>query len=212
MKPFHPKIGKNVFIAPTAVVEGQVTLGDYSSIWPGAVLRGDINRIRVGRYSNIQDLSILHVETDRPCLVGEYVVVGHGVILHACNVKDGSLVGMGSIVMDGAVIGSGTILGAGSLVPHGERLKPGSLYFGRPARLIRKLTKKEIRGLIQWAKRYVRYAEDHRKGRYEQASSRRLGGRPAGSCQSYSFPDENEYNRQFNHAGNGNLVASKPFF
>lgn len=168
---FRPKIGKNVFIAKSAVVEGRVTLGDYSSIWPGAVLRGDINEIVVGRYSNIQDLSVLHVETDKPCRVGEYVTVGHGVILHACTVKDGSLVGMGSIVMDGAVISSGTILGAGSLVPHGERLKPGSLYFGRPARFVRKLTQKEIRGLIQWARRYVRYAEAHLAGRYEPASS-----------------------------------------
>lgn len=167
IKPFHPKVGKNVFIARTAVVEGQVTLGDDSSIWPGSVLRGDINRIMVGRYSNIQDLSILHVETGKPCRVGEYVTVGHGVILHACTVKDGSLVGMGSIVMDGAVIGPGTILGAGSLVPHGQRLKPGSLYFGRPARFVRKLTPKEIRGLIQWAKRYVHYAQAHREGRYQ---------------------------------------------
>ena len=101
MRQFCPKIGKNVYIAKSAVVEGRVTLGDYSSIWPGAVLRGDINRIEVGRYSNIQDLSVLHVECDQPCLVGDYVVVGHNVILHACKVKEGSLVGMGSIVLDG---------------------------------------------------------------------------------------------------------------
>ena len=166
-KPFRPQVGKNVYIAKTAVVEGRVTLGDQSSIWPGAVLRADINRIVVGRYSNIQDLSVLHVEHNRPCLVGEYVVVGHAAILHACAIKDGSLVGMGSIVLDGATIGSGTLLGAGSLVPPGERLKTGSLYFGRPARWIRKLTKKEIRGLIDWAKRYVRYAEEHRAGKFE---------------------------------------------
>ncbi len=165
--PFRPRIGKNVFIAPSAVVEGRVTLGDYSSIWPGAVLRGDINRIEVGRYSNIQDLSILHVERDKPCRVGEYVVVGHAAILHACSVRDGSLVGMGSIVMDGAVIGSGVILGAGSLVPHGERLKAGSLYLGRPARFIRKLSQREIHGLLRWAKRYVGYAQAHLAGRFE---------------------------------------------
>lgn len=164
---FRPKVGKHVFVARNAVVEGRVTLEDYSSVWPGAVLRGDINRIEVGRCSNIQDLSVLHVETNRPCLMGDYVVVGHAAILHACTVKDGSLVGMGSIVMDGAVIGSGTILGAGSLVPHGERLKPGSLYFGRPARFVRKLTKREIRGLIEWAKRYVQYAQAHLAGRFE---------------------------------------------
>ncbi len=164
---FHPKIGKQVYVAPSAVVEGRVRLGDYSSVWPNSVLRGDINRIEVGRYTNIQDLSVLHVETNRPCLVGEYVVVGHSVILHACTIKDGSLVGMGSIVMDGATIGSGTVLGAGSLVPHGMRLKPGSLYFGRPAQWVRNLTKTEIRGLIEWAKRYVKYAADHLAGRYQ---------------------------------------------
>lgn len=168
MPAFSPKIGKRVYIDPSAVVEGRVTLGDHSSIWPNCVLRGDINRIVVGRYSNIQDLSVLHVETNQPCLVGEYVVVGHSVILHACTVKDGSLVGMGSIVMDRAVIGPGTVLGAGSLVPHGMKLKSGALYFGRPAKLIRRLKKQEIRGLIQWAKRYVTYAEAHLAGRFKR--------------------------------------------
>lgn len=166
-KSFSPQIGRKVYIAPGAVVEGQVKLGDYSSIWPNSVLRGDINRIEVGRYTNIQDLSVLHVETNRPCRVGEHVVVGHSVILHACTVRDGSLVGMGSIVMDDALIGSGTILGAGSLVPHGMKLKPGSLYYGRPAKFIRKLTKREIRGLIEWAERYVKYAEAHLAGRFK---------------------------------------------
>lgn len=164
---FRPKIGKGVFVARTAVVEGRVKIGDYSSIWPHAVLRGDINQIRIGRYTNIQDLSVLHVERNRPCVVGDYVVVGHSVILHACTVKDGSLVGMGSIVLDGAVIGEGTLLGAGSLVPQGMKLKEGRLYFGRPAQLIRKLTKREIQGLIQWAKRYVAYAQDHMAGKFE---------------------------------------------
>ncbi len=156
-----------MFIARSATVEGRVRLGDHASIWPGAVLRADLNRIEVGRYSNIQDLSVLHVERDKPCRVGEYVVVGHGVILHACTVKDGVLIGMGSLVLDGAVIGSGTLLGAGSFVPKGEKLKPGSLYFGRPARFIRRLTKREIRGLVDWAKNYAGLAGEHQKGRFE---------------------------------------------
>ena len=168
---FRPKIGRHVFIARTAVVEGQVTLGDYSSVWPGAVLRGDIDQIVIGRCSNIQDLSVLHVERGKPCRVGNYVVVGHAVILHACTVKDGSLVGMGSLVIDGAVIGAGTILGAGSLVPQGGRLKDGSLYFGRPARFIRELSRREVRGLREWARRYSRYAEAHRAGRFESVCS-----------------------------------------
>lgn len=169
MKPFRPRIGKQVYIDPSAVVEGRVKLGDYSSIWPCAVLRGDIQQIEVGRFTNIQDLSVLHVETHRSCRVGDYVTVGHSVILHACTVRDGSLVGMGSIVMDGAVIGSGTVLGAGSLVPHNMRLKPGSLYFGRPARFVRRLTQREIRGLIEWARRYVSYAHAHLAGRFKRA-------------------------------------------
>ena len=164
----RPKVGKNVFVAPTAVVEGNVRLAEGVSIWPGAVLRGDLQKISVGRFSNIQDQSILHVERDRPCRLGEYVTAGHRVILHACTIGDGSLAGMGSIVLDGAVIGSGTLLGAGSLVPRGERLKSGFLYFGRPARRIRKLSKREIRGLVEWAKRYVRLASRHRAGEFER--------------------------------------------
>ncbi len=166
-----PEVGKKVFIAKSAVVEGRVTLGDYSSIWPGSVLRGDINQIEVGRCTNIQDLSVLHVETNRACRVGDFVTVGHAVILHACTVQDGSLIGMGSIVMDGAVIGKGTILGAGSLVPHGMKLKPGSLYFGRPARWVRPLKSTEISRLMEWAKRYIGYASNHLAGRYRRITS-----------------------------------------
>lgn len=168
---FSPEIGKKVFIAKSAVVEGRVKLGDYSSVWPGAVLRGDINRIEIGRWTNIQDLSVLHVETNRACRVGDFVTVGHSVILHACTVQDGSLIGMGSIVMDAAVIGKGVILGAGSLVPHGMKLKPGSLYFGRPARWVRNLKRSEMQRLIAWAKRYVDYANDHLAGRYQRITS-----------------------------------------
>ena len=164
---YRPKTGKQVYVARTAVVQGRVKLGDYSSIWPGCVLRGDIHRIEVGRFSNIQDLSVLHVETNRACRVGDYVTVGHSVILHSCTIKEGSLVGMGSIVMDGAVMGPGTLLGAGSLVPHGMRLKPHSLYFGRPAKFVRSLTRREIRGLIEWAKRYVGYAQAHLSGQFQ---------------------------------------------
>lgn len=161
-----PIIGKRVFIDPSAQVIGRVKVGDDSSIWPCCVLRGDINQIRVGKSTNIQDLSLLHVETHQPCVVGNYVTVGHQVILHACTIRDHVLVGMGSVVMDGAVIGRGTILGAGSLVTHGQKLKPGSLYFGRPAQFVRKLSAKEIAGLKAWAGRYVRYAAAHLRGNF----------------------------------------------
>lgn len=163
-----PKSGKNVYVDPSAQVIGQVKLGDYSSIWPGTVLRGDINKIVIGKYSNIQDLSLLHVERERACLIGDYVTVGHQVCLHACTVKNQALIGIGSIVLDGAVIGEGTILGAGSLVTHNQKLKPHSLYFGRPAKFVRKLSSKEVKGLKEWALRYVEYAQDHAAAKYER--------------------------------------------
>jgi len=166
VKPFSPKLGKRVFVDPSAQVIGRVTLGDYSSIWPGCVLRGDINRIVVGCYTNIQDLSLMHVESDRACRIGDYGVVGHRVILHACRVGNQCLIGMGSIVLDGAVIGDGVLLGAGSLVTQGQKLKSGFLYFGRPAKPVRRLKPSEIRGLKDWAMRYVRYAGEHLDGRY----------------------------------------------
>ncbi len=134
------------------------------------VVRGDINKIKIGKYTNIQDLSLLHVETNRACILGDYVTVGHQVCLHACTVKNQSLIGIGSIVMDGAVISEGVILGAGSLVTHGQKLKPGSLYFGRPAKFVRKLSQKEIKGLKAWALRYVDYSKAHLEGRYGRLS------------------------------------------
>ncbi len=170
MKPYHPKLGKHVFIHPTATVIGQVTLKDYASIWPGAVLRADINKIVVGKYSNIQDLSVVHLESNRGCFVGDYCVVGHNVILHACTVGDGALIGMGAIILNGAHIGDGALIGAGALVTEGTKVKPESLYLGSPARFIRKLSKREVKDTVEWAKKYARMAEAHREGVYLQAS------------------------------------------
>lgn len=167
-KPVAPKVSKKAYIDSAAQIIGHVTIGDHSSIWPGCVLRGDINKIKIGKYTNIQDLSLIHVETNRGCTIGDYVTVGHQVCLHACTVKDQALIGIGSILLDGAVVGEGTILGAGSLVTHNQKLKPGSLYFGRPAKFVRELTKKEIAGLKKWAQRYVKYADDHRRGNYSR--------------------------------------------
>ena len=170
-KQFQPKIGKNVFVHPSAVVMGQVTLKDHSSIWPGAVLRADINKIVIGKYSNIQDLSVVHLESNRGCFVGDYCVVGHQVLLHACTVGDGVLVGMGSVILNGARIGDGAFIGAGSLVTEHTKVKPESLYFGRPAKFIRKLSKKEVRGTIRWAEKYAKMAEAHQQGLYLPAYS-----------------------------------------
>jgi len=150
-----PKLGQGVYIAKTAIVLGDVTLGAHSSVWYGAVLRGDINRIIVGHHSNIQDNAVLHLADDFPCVVGNWVTVGHGAIVHACKVGDEVLVGMGAVILDGAVIGKQTIIGAKALVKQGMKIPPGSLVLGAPARVARKLTKKERAGLKWWAEKYV---------------------------------------------------------
>jgi carbonic anhydrase/acetyltransferase-like protein (isoleucine patch superfamily) len=150
-----PRLGKGVYIASTAVVLGDVTIGAYSSVWYGAVLRGDINRIVVGHHSNIQDNAVLHLADDFPCIIGNWVTVGHGAIVHACKVGDEVLVGMGAVILDGAVIGKQSIIGAKALVKQGMTIPHGSLVLGAPARVARKLTKKERSGLKWWAEKYV---------------------------------------------------------
>ena len=168
-KPFEPKLGKNVWIHPSAQVMGRVILKDYANIWAGVVLRADINEIVVGKYSNIQDLSIMHLESERGCYVGDYCVVGHRVILHACTVGNGVLVGMGAIILNGAVIGDGALIGAGALVTEGTRVKAGSLYLGAPARFVRKLSQAEMRDTVEWAKKYARMAAQHAAGIFQES-------------------------------------------
>ena len=150
-----PKLGKGVFIASTGVVLGDVTLGAHASVWYGAVLRGDINRIVVGHHSNIQDNAVLHLADKFPCVLGNWVTVGHGAIVHACTVGDEVLVGMGAVILDGAVIGKQSIIGAKALVTQGTKIPPGSLVLGAPAKVVRKLTKEERAGLKWWAQKYV---------------------------------------------------------
>ncbi len=150
-----PRLGKNVFIAKTATVVGDVTLGACSSVWYGAVLRGDINRIVVGHHSNVQDNAVLHLADDFPCALGNWVTVGHGAIVHACRVGDECLVGMGAVILDGAVIGRQSLIGAKALVTQGMKIPPGSLVLGAPAKVVRKLTKAERAGLKWWAQKYV---------------------------------------------------------
>jgi carbonic anhydrase/acetyltransferase-like protein (isoleucine patch superfamily) len=162
-----PALGKNVFIAKNATVIGDVTLGAHSSVWYGAVLRGDINRIVVGHHSNIQDNAVLHLADDFPCLVGNWVTVGHGAIVHACTVGDEVLVGMGAVILDGAVIGRQSLIGAKALVTQGTKIPPGSLVLGAPAKVVRKLSKEERGGLKWWAEKYVdngAYCLKHRIG------------------------------------------------
>ena len=151
----QPKLGKNVYIAKTATVIGDVTLGAHASVWYGAVLRGDINRIAVVHHSNVQDNAVLHLADDFPCVLGNWVTVGHGAIVHACKVGDEVLVGMGAVILDGAVIGKQSIIGAKALVTQGTKIPPGSLVLGAPAKVVRQLSPEERSGLKWWAQKYV---------------------------------------------------------
>ncbi|MEX2050470.1 MAG: gamma carbonic anhydrase family protein [Steroidobacteraceae bacterium] len=155
-------IGRNAWIDPAAAIIGRVTIGEDSSIWPGAVGRGDVNAIAIGACTSIQDGSILHVASARlagaegiPLVIGDDCTVGHRVILHACTVGNRCLIGMGAIVMDGAVIGDEVIVAAGSLVPAGKELPPRTLWIGSPARQQRALRPDEIARLAESAAHYV---------------------------------------------------------
>jgi carbonic anhydrase/acetyltransferase-like protein (isoleucine patch superfamily) len=158
----QPAIGENVFLAPNASVIGETTLGEGVSIWFGAVLRGDIAPVRVGKGSNIQDNSVLHVGDNDPCLVGANVVVGHNVILHGCTVEDDCLIGMGAIVLNGAVVGQGSVVGAGALVTQEMIIPPYSLVLGSPAKVRRELTEAERQSHGAFAPKYLKVAQKYR--------------------------------------------------
>jgi carbonic anhydrase/acetyltransferase-like protein (isoleucine patch superfamily) len=157
----QPVVGRQVYIAKGAVVVGDVTLGDHASVWYNAVLRGDINRIVVGHHSNVQDNAVVHLADEYPCLIGNYVTVGHSAIVHACTVEDEVLIGMGAVILDGAVIGSQSIVGAGALVTQRTVIPPGSMVLGSPAKVVRPLTPEERAGLKYWAEKYAANAAYH---------------------------------------------------
>lgn len=164
-----PKIAETAFIDETALVIGNVTIGDHSSIWPMTVVRGDVHTIQIGKYTNIQDTSILHVTHDGefspggyPLSIGDYVTAGHRVTLHACTVGDYCLIGMSATIMDGAVIGDKTIIGAGSLVPTGKQLEGGYLYVGSPVKRVRELNEKEHAFLEYSATHYAKLKDKHK--------------------------------------------------
>ncbi len=163
-----PKLGNAVFVDPSAVVIGDVSIGDDSSIWPLVVVRGDMHRIRIGERTSIQDGSVLHIThagpfnpDGFPLTIGSDVTVGHKALLHGCTVQDKVLIGMGAIVMDGAVIEEHVILAAGSVVPPGKVLESGFLYRGSPAKQSRPLTEKEISFFSYTAANYVRLKDKH---------------------------------------------------
>jgi carbonic anhydrase/acetyltransferase-like protein (isoleucine patch superfamily) len=148
-------LGRDVYIARGAVVVGDVTLGEGASVWYNAVLRGDINRIIVGAGSNIQDNAVVHLSDDFPCIMGDYVTVGHSAIVHACTIGNESLIGMGAVVLDGAQVGEQCLVGAKALVTGYSKIPPGSLVMGTPAKVIRPLTPEERGDLKLWAEKYA---------------------------------------------------------
>jgi carbonic anhydrase/acetyltransferase-like protein (isoleucine patch superfamily) len=172
IRPFQgisPILGLRVYLDAAATVIGDVVLGDDVSIWPGTVLRGDVNFIRVGARSNIQDGTIVHVTHDGPygepgglaTLIGEDVTIGHGAIIHACTIEDACLIGMGSIVLDGAVVKKNGFVGAGAVIPPGKTVGSGELWLGNPAKCVRLLDAKEIEQLYYSAQHYVRLKDKY---------------------------------------------------
>ncbi|MCB1568255.1 MAG: gamma carbonic anhydrase family protein [Xanthomonadales bacterium] len=160
----RPRLGARVYVDPAACVIGDVAMADDVSIWPGAVVRGDVNFIRIGARSSIQDGSVVHVTHDGPftrpggfpTVIGSDVTVGHKVILHGCTIGNFCLIGMGAIVLDGAVVEDYGFLGAGALLPSGKTVASGELWLGNPARCVRRLSERELESLRYNAAHYVR--------------------------------------------------------
>ena len=159
-----PRLGERVYVDPAASVIGDVELAEDVSVWPGCVVRGDVNFIRVGARTNVQDGTVIHVSHDGPhaklggfaTVIGEDVTIGHKAIVHACRIGDAALIGMGAIVLDGAVVESHGFVGAGAVVPPGKTVGRGELWLGNPARKVRVLSEADIEGLYYSAQHYVR--------------------------------------------------------
>lgn len=165
-----PDIHPNAYVDESALVIGDVVLGDNSSVWPFTVIRGDVNRIRIGANTNIQDNSVLHVSHEGPynpgghaLTVGDNVTVGHRVILHGCTVQNDCLIGMGATIMDGAIIHPNSLVGAGSLVTPNKELESGYLWMGSPVRKVRALTDQELESIAYSAQHYVRLKNRHQQ-------------------------------------------------
>ncbi|MCL4125625.1 UNVERIFIED_CONTAM: hypothetical protein GTU68_060380 [Idotea baltica] len=157
-----PQVAESAYVANQATVIGDVQIGNQASVWPGCVLRGDINSISIGDRSNIQDGTIVHLSNDHGVEVGKDVTIGHAAIIHACTIEDECLIGMGAIVMDQVVIGKGSIVGANALVTLGTNVPPGSLVLGSPATVVKTLSKEEQASLKGMAAKYVVVAAAHK--------------------------------------------------
>ncbi|MEM9281718.1 MAG: gamma carbonic anhydrase family protein [Verrucomicrobiota bacterium] len=159
----RPKIDPEAYVAPGALILGDVTLERHASVWYQSVLRADIEAIEIGEGSNIQDGCVIHMASDRGTRVGAYVTVGHRAILHACDIEDEVLVGMGAIVMDGAHIGHQSIIAAGAVVTRDMVIPPGSLVVGTPARVVKSLKDNDMKQIKRWAEKYIRVSAEHRE-------------------------------------------------
>ncbi len=166
IRPFKgkfPEIAASAYIDPAAVVIGDVVIGEESSVWPMTVLRGDVHHIRIGKRTNIQDGSVLHVMKDQyPLILGDEVTVGHSVTLHGCTIHSHVLIGMGCIILNGAVIGEGSIIAAGALITERTVIPAGSLVMGAPGKVKRQLTDEDLHSIGQYAARYSGYREVYR--------------------------------------------------
>lgn len=172
-----PQLGSGVYIHPIASVIGDVVLGDDVSVWPGSVIRGDVNHIRIGAGTNVQDLSVLHIShkssrdpAGAPLIIGNNVTIGHKVILHGCTIEDECLIGMGSIIMDKVVVQKHVLIAAGSLIPEGKTLESGYLYMGSPAKKIRALTEKELGHFMYSARHYIKLKNNYLKEIHREKS------------------------------------------
>lgn len=158
----NPKDVLPAFIAPSASITGEVSLGDECSIWHNVTVRGDLARVEIGKRSNVQDGAILHVAIGLPCLIGDDVTVGHGAIVHGCKIGNRCLIGMGSIILNGAEIGEDCVIGAGALVTEGKKIPPRSLVVGSPAKIVRQVSDEELKGILENAASYCKLASKAR--------------------------------------------------
>lgn len=161
LKGIKPQIHKDTFIAETAAVMGDVNIGEGSSIWFSAVVRGDIENITIGKYSNIQDNASVHTETDIPTKIGDYVVIGHNSIIHGCTIGDNTLVGMGATVLNNAIVGKNCIIGAGSVITEGKVIPDNSMVIGLPGKVVRMVTEEEAESIKTNAIRYYNLWQKH---------------------------------------------------
>jgi carbonic anhydrase/acetyltransferase-like protein (isoleucine patch superfamily) len=160
-KNFSPKIGKNCYVAESATIIGEVELGDHVSIWPGAVLRGDMGLIKIGSYSNVQDNAVLHCMPGVPCVIGEYVTVGHLAHVHSATISNRVIVGSTSVILDQAIVESDVIVGAGSIVTPRKVMSQGSMVMGSPASVKRELSEEEKKHIVENALEYSQLLHEY---------------------------------------------------